>query len=153
MTQHIAPRFNNEPELIDTFFKRNFSLVSGNTTNTFKLYGNQGSVISLKVVIKNGQIENIYSPTNKDIPIYYINMKELINRLDIIDAKGVVLYTSEHIPPPVVGGSKANPVKKEVCGKLRCIYKIPGSRKEHLKYKGQLITVADYKRLYKLRIA
>jgi hypothetical protein len=47
------------------------------------------------------------------------------------------------------GGSKAS-VKKVVCGKLRCIYKIHGSRKEHLKYKGQLITVAEYKKIMKV---
>ena len=46
------------------------------------------------------------------------------------------------------GGRKAS-VKKEVCGKLRCIYTIAGSRKEHIKYKGQLIAVADYKKLMK----
>ena len=44
-------------------------------------------------------------------------------------------------------GGGAKPVKKEVCGKLRCIYKIHGSRKEHLKYKGRLITVAEYKKM------
>jgi hypothetical protein len=44
-------------------------------------------------------------------------------------------------------GGGAKPVKKVVCGKLRCIYKIHGSRKEHLKYKGQLITVAEYKKM------
>jgi hypothetical protein len=50
------------------------------------------------------------------------------------------------------GGAKTvakKTIKKIVCGKLRCIYKIPGSRKEHLKYKGQLITVAKYKELMK----
>jgi hypothetical protein len=52
------------------------------------------------------------------------------------------------------GGRKAkavkpSPVKKVVCGKLRCIYKIHGSRKEHLKYKGQLITVEEYKKIMK----
>jgi hypothetical protein len=46
------------------------------------------------------------------------------------------------------GGSKAY-VKKEICGKLRCIYKIPGSRKEYIKYKGYLITVPDYKNIKK----
>jgi hypothetical protein len=46
------------------------------------------------------------------------------------------------------GGRKAS-VKKEICGRMRCIYKIQGSRKEHIKYKGRLITVADYKRLMK----
>jgi hypothetical protein len=50
------------------------------------------------------------------------------------------------------GGSKAS-VKKEICGKLRCIYKITGSIKEHLKYKGRLITVADYKKLMKKVVA
>lgn len=50
------------------------------------------------------------------------------------------------------GGRKAS-VKKEICGKLRCIYKISGSRKEHVKYKGRLITVADYKRIHKIRKA
>ena len=50
------------------------------------------------------------------------------------------------------GGAKTvakKTIKKIVCGKLRCIYKIPGSRKEHLKYKGRLITVAKYKELMK----
>jgi hypothetical protein len=47
-----------------------------------------------------------------------------------------------------IGGRKAS-VKKEICGRLRCIYKIQGSRKEHIKYKGRLITVADYKKLMK----
>lgn len=46
------------------------------------------------------------------------------------------------------GGRKAS-VKKEICGRMRCIYKIQGSRKEHIKYKGRLITVADYKKLMK----
>lgn len=32
---------------------------------------------------------------------------------------------------------------------MRCIYKIPGDRKEYVKYKGKLITVKDYKMLNK----
>jgi hypothetical protein len=35
--------------------------------------------------------------------------------------------------------------KKEILGKERCIYKIQGDRKEYLRYKGDLITVKDYK--------
>ena len=45
------------------------------------------------------------------------------------------------------GGKKTS--KKEVLGKIRCIYKIPGDRKEYVKYKGKLITVKDYKMLNK----
>jgi len=43
------------------------------------------------------------------------------------------------------GGSKS----KEILGKIRRVYKVAGSRKEHIKYKGELIPVADYKKLMK----
>ena len=39
--------------------------------------------------------------------------------------------------------------KKEILGKIRCIYKIPGDRKEYVKHKGKLITVKNYKDLMK----
>jgi hypothetical protein len=41
------------------------------------------------------------------------------------------------------------PQSKEILGKQRRIYKVAGSRKEHVKYKGQLIPVSDYKKLMK----
>ena len=41
--------------------------------------------------------------------------------------------------------------KKEILGKMRCIYKIPGDRKEYLKHKGKLITVKEYKELMKAK--
>lgn len=41
----------------------------------------------------------------------------------------------------------AKHTKKVVLGKERCIYKVQGSKKEHIKYKGVLIPVADYKKL------
>jgi hypothetical protein len=43
------------------------------------------------------------------------------------------------------GGSQS----KEILGKQRRIYKVAGSRKEHIKYKGELIPVSDYKKLFK----
>jgi hypothetical protein len=50
----------------------------------------------------------------------------------------------------VVGGRnpksyKNTGVKKEICGKERCIYKMPKDRKEYVKYKGELITVNKFK--------
>lgn len=50
------------------------------------------------------------------------------------------------------GGKKSKKLpKKEILGKLRCIYKIPGDRKEYLKHKGKLITVKKYKELMKAK--
>lgn len=37
--------------------------------------------------------------------------------------------------------------KKVILGKERCIYKKTGDREEYLKYKGELITVKDYKKI------
>ena len=41
----------------------------------------------------------------------------------------------------------AKATKKLILGKERCIYKVQGSKKDHIKYKGALIPVADYKKL------
>jgi hypothetical protein len=70
--------------------------------------------------------------------------KVVFTKISIKDKEGKnsIVYSK------TTGGRKAS-VKKEICGKLRCIYKIPGSRKEHIKYKGRLIAVADYKKLMK----
>jgi hypothetical protein len=46
------------------------------------------------------------------------------------------------------GGSKS----KEILGKIRRVYKVAGSRKEHIKYKGELIPVSDYKKLFKKQV-
>jgi PAB1-binding protein PBP1 len=38
---------------------------------------------------------------------------------------------------------------KEILGKSKRIYKVDGSKKEHVKHKGNIITVSDYKKLMK----
>lgn len=63
----------------------------------------------------------------------------------VIEKDGDVIFTAEK---DTLGGSKKS-VKKELLGKLRCIYKIHGSRKEYVKHKGMLITVTDYKKRMK----
>lgn len=73
------------------------------------------------------------------------DVKVVFTKISIKDKDGnnhPVVYSK------TTGGRKVS-IKKEICGKLRCIYKIPGSRKEHIKYKGRLIAVADYKKLMK----
>ena len=59
---------------------------------------------------------------------------------------------AENPPDNSSGGKKSKKLpKKEILGKMRCIYKIPGDRKEYLKHKGKLITVKEYKELMKAK--
>lgn len=49
---------------------------------------------------------------------------------------------------PVVSQKKQSECK-EILGKKMKIYKMPDSRKEYVKYKGELLHIADYKNLMK----
>ena len=50
----------------------------------------------------------------------------------------------------MMGGKKSKKQpKKEILGVMRCIYKIPGDRKEYVKHKGKLITIKDFKEFMK----
>ena len=77
-------------------------------------------------------------------------LKDLQKLKELYKKDKLLIKMLKEVEPDVRGGRKAS-VKKEICGKLRCIYTISGSRKEHVKYKGRLITVADYKRIHKIR--
>lgn len=82
---------------------------------------------------------------------YYSYNKKPIIEFDrrTMETNNDPMLIIKNIKKGTSGGSKVS-VKKEICGKLRCIYKIPGSRKEYIKYKGLLISVAYYKKLKKL---
>lgn len=69
---------------------------------------------------------------------------QIITKLEIKKGRDVILTAQKD----TLGGSKKS-VKKEILGKLRCIYKIHGLRKEYVKHKGMLITVTDYKKQMK----
>jgi len=75
-------------------------------------------------------------------------MNKIKNILDFEEKFSSEELSSEELSS---GGRKVLSIKKEICGKLRCIYKIPGSRKEHIKYKRRLITVTEYKKLMKAK--
>jgi hypothetical protein len=73
----------------------------------------------------------------------YIKNQSILNR--IASSVKNVVGSSTKTATNVGGGSQS----KEILGKQRRIYKVAGSRKEHIKYKGQLIPVSDYKKLFK----
>jgi hypothetical protein len=94
--------------------------------------------------------------------IYNANREESIARMAELDKKekkekwesstlgkisSMLRRTNNNTTTNTGGGSKS----KEILGKQRRVYKVAGSRKEHVKYKGQLIPVSDYKKLMKLK--
>jgi hypothetical protein len=94
-----------------------------------------------RIALKTGFSSHIGFPTYDRITSLKILYTKYNNNVVIMEAKAEDEKSQ--------GGRKAS-VKKEICGRIRCIYKIPGSRKEHIKHKGRLITVADYKKLMKV---
>ena len=79
-------------------------------------------------------------------------------RVEVVEVYPVLITVSgaslnDKYPETVIFGglNKSKTPKKEILGKIRCIYKVPGSRKEHVKHNGQLISVSDYKKLMKQR--
>lgn len=120
--------------VIGNFDKKNFADLIFNINDinddiTVKLTMGENSNINMNVFRGNENITNV---------------KDFFTKITIKESSGTKALSFSK----TTGGHKAS-VKKEICGKLRCIYKIPGSRKEHIKYKGRLIAVADYKKLMK----
>lgn len=102
----------------------------------------------------NGQLVRkiLIADTDEDVSFTPMKIRRVeVYSANVYPAEEVGRYsnrTRRMINGVFSGGRKAS-VKKEICGRLRCIYKISGSRKEHVKHKGSLITVADYKKLMK----
>lgn len=45
------------------------------------------------------------------------------------------------------GKGRKTQKKKEIMGQIRCIYKKPKDRKEYVKYKGELVTIKEFKKI------
>lgn len=155
--------FLNQPIPYKTFFDNNTEYYDTKYKNRrFKLFDNdEGGESSpyLKITEEmtagyNGKLVRKILNAETDDVVSLTAMK--IRRVEVYENTDLqkpieIAKSSERSNPELIlsGGRKANPVKKEICGRLRCIYKISGSRKEYVKHKGSLITVADYKKLMK----
>ena len=94
-------------------------------------------------LIEEGNYEN-----NKIIWNMFKKIYISVNTFDIEQIKEVDFKSIE-----TAGGyKKSSKFKtKEVLGKLRRVYRIPNSKKEHIMHKGKLITISEYKKLMKLK--
>ena len=74
------------------------------------------------------------------------------DKKEYVKHKGYLISTreyKEHMKHMKHGATGGPTTKKVILGKERCIYKVQGSKQDHIKYKGSLITVSDYKNLMK----
>lgn len=89
------------------------------------------------------------SPTDEEVAAY----REIMSQNKQTTSTYGALYKNldNPIPTSSTGGNPKvkKTTKKEILGKERCIYKISGDRKEYVKYKGDLITLKDYKNIMK----
>jgi hypothetical protein len=146
-------KYTRTPQNYLTFFKNNGLLKEENIGTVFRIEGSGGETAKLKVKKVNDEFK-VYSEAGYDVSSSIIQKYIYTDKTNIRGRDGSTrsdTTVNDYIVNMIVvssGGRKAS-VKKEICGRLRCIYKIPGSRKEHIKYKGRLITVEDYKNLKK----
>ena len=136
---------------------KEFFTINQNNIRHFAYIGNIGDRGLIGLIFNiNDEIDDIFIKFSKDekedmIMNVYNNKNQIINDVKTTFTQILIKEsggTRSLSFSKTTGGRKVS-IKKEICGKLRCIYKIPGSRKEHIKYKGRLIAVADYKKLMK----
>ena len=90
---------------------------------------------------------------------YYYKINEwplgAIKRREFSETQRSTEYDN-YKPSQIIGGKNLKvknnePKYKEILGKRMKIYKMPDSRKEYVKYKKELISISDYKKLVKLK--
>tara|TARA_Y100000389_G_scaffold158850_1_gene160429 strand:- start:272 stop:859 length:588 start_codon:yes stop_codon:yes gene_type:complete len=172
----LAENFtNNVIDKIDKFVS--IAYEKNNRTNAIT-EEKKNIQISINLITHNikGIIEKkLYNENTSELLDYYNKLKELLklrttnnknlyniitdemlksesNDKDITDYLNFFISKSKTSNAENGGGKKSKKLpKKEILGKMRSIYKIPGDKKEYLKHKGKLITVKEYKELMKAK--
>ena len=98
----------------------------------------------------NEQIKLINDKYKVNLMDYYD--KEAAAEAEAADLRGGKRKTkaySKKVAKKLVASQKKQSIYKEILGKQMKIYKMPDSRKEYVKYKGDLHLITDYKDLMK----
>jgi hypothetical protein len=154
--------YNNELYILEKKLKNNKERLktitderatSGYRKDILKKQMDKYIVVFLSEKLKNVNLDKLSINKEENKHIYrdiYVNLKFIIDNIYSI-FKGIKEIQDNSYQAG--GFRKKNNLKptvvqsKEILGKIRRIYKVAGSRKEHIKYKGELISVSDYKKL------
>ena len=156
---NISKLYNNVHEDKDVFLNLILDIQKDVITINEKIFAINSKRREIKDKLKatdNKNFLNIYefiehqlSTQDNDDVVRKINkLIYTLTNLGIKDAKD--LYDDGFKSYKKGGGKKSKKQpKKEILGVMRCIYKIPGDRKEYVKHKGKLITIKDFKEFMK----
>lgn len=125
--------------LVQTVFdKFIITKVSGNLKIEFKY-----KQMFIRIDILNNVISELMQ---KHYSILISNSIDRINDKSLSNYRRIIGNIGNFFLNRTIGGNKEKKeYKKDILGNLRCIYKIPGDRKEYVKHNGMLITVKNYK--------
>ena len=94
-------------------------------------------------------IESINTEIRESIPNVTENLLKETKDLGLTGGKRKSKGKSKKVAKKPVASQKKQSIYKEILGKQMKIYKMPDSRKEYVKYKGELLRISDYKDLMK----
>jgi|UniRef100_A0A6C0L9X0 hypothetical protein len=94
-------------------------------------------------------IESIKKEIRESIPNVTENLLKETKDLGLTGGKRKSKRNSKKVAKKPVASQKKQSIYKEILGKQMKIYKMPDSRKEYVKYKGDLHLITDYKDLMK----
>ena len=96
--------------------------------------------------------QNINNSLYREYSLYYDVLAEVQNEQEskgVNGGKRISKGKSNKVAKKPVVSQKKQSVYKEIFGKQMKIYKMPDSRKEYVKYKGELHPISEYKSLMK----
>lgn len=137
-------------------------LYQGSSDDIKSIFDKYDKIIpTMDLVVAIIELEDAINSTGLDIPLLDKKIKDLIKKRERYTRHGLELSDDvlQNVEKLILearkklsstqqdGGRGKICKKKEIMGKLRCIYKKPNDRKEYVKYKGELVTIKEIRKI------